>query len=1031
MGRAEDVEEQPTIVIVTSDGPEHHYVANRILEDFEVSAIIVDRGRPQTRAERVRVLRKRFNVGQLFSRLMLRFTALLFRDEQRRERDLYRVLGRKARAFARPDLVRHVDGINTPDGGAVIRDVSPDFLLVYGTGIVGPKVLAMARVAALNLHTGISPDYRGSESAFWPVFNREYELLGATIHECTDRIDGGEIYARARAEPHPDDGQFAVFARCVLVGADLYVSTLRRALDRPLEGQRQDPTVGKEYRAVDKRLRHDLAVRWVFRSGEFQRDAVAASASSLSSPGRGPGRPAEDVSSPSSDADPRSQWPSVSVTIVNHRSRDLLRACLDSLRRYPYTLGVMEVVVLDNASDDGSVEMLRDEYSEVVVLAERTRRGYAANQNRAVAASHGDVIFMLNPDAVVHEFTVDRLVEALDWDEDVAITGGPIANDDGTLRQDRPHPFPTPLGPYTKAFGLLRIRGLAQMGKQVVSDGWPSGGAYLIERGAFNEVGGFDEDFFMYAEDADLFARLVARGYLVAWVDDAIVTHPYRDEPAELRARRQAEVLNAEFQHIRKHYGRAGLYRVGVIVDASLRIVVLSLPGLSRVVKQHGKTRSYTLQVQQGRLAAALFGDRKPRLADLADEWNRSHASQVATTGSEPVPREHNARSAASSSRSIQNLIVFDSSTRWDGPWMAFQHIALQLAKYAPVLFVDAPQSPVFTYREYGRPRVRSRLQQLDTNLYRLTPAAPPGLTRTGIHHLTGIAVRRAVASAIAELDADVHAFFCSMSHTNIFNVADAAVRVYYVSDDFQAAAELIGRPRARIAALDEQLAGEADAIVAISPSIADSYRDRGYEPLLVPNGVDTDAFRDVESAPPPDDVTLPRPIAGYIGHISDRIDMTLVEAVAASGMSVLLVGPLQWTFGHAERFAGLLARPNVQWVGPKRFDELPSYLRVIDVGLVPYTNSAFNQASFPLKTLEYLAAGRPVVATPLPSIRWLDTPLISMADSPDEFARMATEEARRSGPLDLVAERRSFAAGHSWSERVKELVTILKLDQL
>jgi hypothetical protein len=107
------------------------------------------------------------------------------------------------------------------------------------------------------------------------------------------------------------------------------------------------------------------------------------------------------------------------------------------------------------------------------------------------------------------------------------------------------------------------------------------------------------------------------------------VTHPFRDEPADLRARRQSEVLHAEFQYMRKHYGRSGLYRFGVIVDAVLRVTVLSLPGLSRFVNDHGKTRSYNMQVQRGRLTAALFTDRTPRLAHLADDWNRDHMSQV------------------------------------------------------------------------------------------------------------------------------------------------------------------------------------------------------------------------------------------------------------------------------------------------------------------------------------------------------------------------------------------------------------------
>jgi teichuronic acid biosynthesis glycosyltransferase TuaH len=1026
LGQSEHEGGQQRLVLITSDGPEHRYVANRIAEVFAVSAIIVDRGKPQTRRERSRSLRKKYTLTQLISRTSLRLTSLLFRDTQRRERDLLRTLGRTSREFATPDIVRYVDGINTPSGRAAVAEEAPDHLLVYGTGIVGSNVLDIARFGAINLHTGMSPMYRGSDCAFWPLFNREYNLVGATIHECTARIDGGEIYDRSPAVLHPDDGQFDAFARCVQVGADMYTSTIQHALSGSLEGETQDPDIGREYRAVDKHLWQDLSVRFAFLSGSFRRQVDRQGrANSLVGPQDGVLQTDATAETAKAQGDPPRN-PYVSVTIVNHRSRELLRACLLSIRRNPYTLADMEIVVLDNASDDGSVEMLRDEFPEVTVLAERKRRGYGANQNLAVAASHGDVVFMLNPDAVIHKSTIDKLVASLSWEEDVAIAGGPITNDDGSLRQDRPHPFPTPWSPYAKAFGLLRLRGTTESRERIVMNGWPSGAAYLIERNAFDEVGGFDEGFFMYSEDTDLFARLLARGHLLAWVNDAIVTHPYRDESAELRARRQVEILNAEFQYMRKHYRSATVFRTGVVIDAAVRVTALSLPGASRLVRQHGKSRAYNLEVQKGRLSAALFVGTKPRLADLAEDWNRRNAPDE-DTGELPTIKVP--VSNGSPQRSMQNLIVFDSSTNWDGPWMAFQHIALGLTRYAPVLFVDAPQSPVHTYRTQGRLRVRSRLVKLDTNLYRLTPAAPPGLTRMGIHHLTGIAVRRALASAISDLDADVHAFLCSLSHTNLFDVADAETRVYYVSDDFQAGAALMGRPPDRIAALDDELAAGADAIVAISEPIADSLRERGYEPLLVPNGVDVKTFRNVDDAPIPHDVDLQGPIAGYIGHISDRIEMGLLEALAATGMSILLVGPRQGTFTGEDAFDELLAMANVQWVGPKPFDELPSYLRMMDVGLVPYANSEFNRASFPLKTLEYLAAGRPVVATPLPAIRWLDTPLISTADSPEDFARITVAAVPTSREPDRMEERRAFAATHSWDERVRQLAAILKLD--
>lgn len=319
--------------------------------------------------------------------------------------------------------------------------------------------------------------------------------------------------------------------------------------------------------------------------------------------------------------------PTVSVTIVNHSARDLLRQCLASLEAHPYTAGRMEIVVVDNASEDGSVEMLRTEHPSVVVLAETIRRGYGANQNLAISASHGDLVLMLNPDAVVHAATIDRLVAALDWGPRVAAAGGPMVNDDGTIRQDRPHRFHTPWGPLARAFGLSRFRASPPSGSAVTSVGWPSGAACLVRRGVVDELGGFDESFFMYSEDADLFARMVQRGYAVAWVEDAPVTHPLPVEAAERSSRREAEKVTSELRYIRKHFGRWGsaVYRLGIAADASARFALLSVPGLDRLVQRHGREAATIRRTQLQRLRHALSGAGEPGLADLAADWNRRH----------------------------------------------------------------------------------------------------------------------------------------------------------------------------------------------------------------------------------------------------------------------------------------------------------------------------------------------------------------------------------------------------------------------
>jgi methionyl-tRNA formyltransferase len=264
----EEWSNSPRIVMITGGDLEHRYVANRILEEFDIVAIIVDSGRRQSRTERIRYLTRKYKARQMFSRLMLRLTSVALRDRAHRREQLTAVLGNSSHEFIRSDLVSEVAGINTDAGRAVVRETSPDLLLIYGTGIVGDRVLGMARIGALNLHTGMSPEYRGVDCVFWPVYNNDVDLVGATIHQCTSAVDGGEIYERSAAQIESDDGQFAVFGRCVEKGAELYVDAIRRALTNSLVGYQQDPAVGREYQATDMRLRYDLYVRWLFWRGK-------------------------------------------------------------------------------------------------------------------------------------------------------------------------------------------------------------------------------------------------------------------------------------------------------------------------------------------------------------------------------------------------------------------------------------------------------------------------------------------------------------------------------------------------------------------------------------------------------------------------------------------------------------------------------------------------------------------------------------------------------------------------------------------
>ncbi len=168
-----------------------------------------------------------------------------------------------------------------------------------------------------------------------------------------------------------------------------------------------------------------------------------------------------------------------------------------------------------------------------------------------------------------------------------------------------------------------------------------------------------------------------------------------------------------------------------------------------------------------------------------------------------------------------------------------------------------------------------------------------------------------------------------------------------------------------------------------MSEVLADQYRALAHPRVeVIPNGCDLSTLTNVDEQAIPDDVHLRHPIAGLVGHLSERISLDHLEAVASRPLSLLLVGPRHHHFGGA-RFDDLVRRPNVCWIGERHYEQIPSYLRLVDVGLTPYRPSAFNQASSPLKTIEYLAAGRGSVSTDLTGIRAFHTAEVSITDRP------------------------------------------------
>ena len=257
---------RPRIVVLTGSDLQHRYVAS-VLAELPGVASIVETEQPAVSIwKRIQRAIKRFGFMGMVSRALLKLTLKLTGEAARRKADLKRVLDDPKLPNGVP-VVRTI-GVNSTQTQKILRDLAPDILCVYGTYIVSNATLSIASRVALNLHTGISPRYRGADCDFWALYNRELNFIGATVHECTANLDGGAIFGTATASLDPGDSLGAVFGRCVIVGSTLYKRIVADLFDgRAINSAPQDLFKGKEYKAALRGWRAEFRVAWLISNG--------------------------------------------------------------------------------------------------------------------------------------------------------------------------------------------------------------------------------------------------------------------------------------------------------------------------------------------------------------------------------------------------------------------------------------------------------------------------------------------------------------------------------------------------------------------------------------------------------------------------------------------------------------------------------------------------------------------------------------------------------------------------------------------
>jgi len=372
----------------------------------------------------------------------------------------------------------------------------------------------------------------------------------------------------------------------------------------------------------------------------------------------------------------------------------------------------------------------------------------------------------------------------------------------------------------------------------------------------------------------------------------------------------------------------------------------------------------------------------------------------------------------------------------WDTDlWTNQHHLMARLARENRVLFVESlglrqPQLAGRDLRRIAR-RLRSGLRppRAADGLHVLSPLVVPlhgnrlarALNARLLPALVGRAARR------LGLRRPILWSYVPQAELLLETLRPELV-VYHCVDDI-AAHERIDTDSFRAA--EARFASRADLVLASAPELARRMRELSGNVLEAPNVADTELFaraldrghgRPVDAAL----AALPRPRLVFTGAISEiKLDLSLLGELARTrrDWTLALVGPVGLGDPHTD-VSALAAEPNVHLLGRRDYEQLPDVLRGADAGLIPYVRSALTDSIFPMKVYEYLAAGLPVVATPLPALAEVQG--IATAADAAGFAAALERELGEDSPERRAARSRA-AAAHSWDERLREIAAAIE----
>jgi len=365
-----------------------------------------------------------------------------------------------------------------------------------------------------------------------------------------------------------------------------------------------------------------------------------------------------------------------------------------------------------------------------------------------------------------------------------------------------------------------------------------------------------------------------------------------------------------------------------------------------------------------------------------------------------------------------RDLICF-APGNWGPPLMPVHQIMLRLAPFLNVLYVEPPLSHFrsikdvyqrLPWRRFDIPkRIRKNLW-----VYSLPVGLPFKRMVRFINRLNQAYVARLVAKQAAKLGMREPILWLTWpTHADVIGKFNESMVVYHVADELL---EVPWGRRSVVEKMEDDILRSADLVIVSSRPTYDARKNKAKRIILVPNGVDFDHFSNASrdrTEPPPDIACIPKPIIGFSGAIDRRFDFALLRKLAERyrHCSFVLIGPLHVNLSRVVDMA------NVYYLGMKSIEEVPLYLAAFDICLIPYLLNEYTMGLSPLKLLEYLSLGKPVVSTAIPACVDYDE-LVYVAKSHAEFMELMEEALCESDP-SLRDLRVKSARQNTWEDRV------------